>query len=179
MGKILLIITSAFLLLFSNFSFSQKICKPAKQVKISVDLIFSNTGISESENLLLKEMRKKLIEKDLLINQNENEIDYEFSVGIRKAISDNKDKYIAIVVISQKLPNEIIEVGSKEEAMYKAFNLEKPSDISSGGVKVRQLMSEDYMREFENILSFEAEIISLENIDKFCSNVVDKFLHAE
>ena len=82
-------------------------------------------------------------------------------------------------MIIEKIPEEVVAVGGKEEVLYKIIESEKPQNITKEGDNLRKLMSEEYMRQFGQIYNYFVENINPNEMNGFCKRVVTDFLNSD
>ncbi|MCK9425058.1 MAG: hypothetical protein M0Q21_03345 [Ignavibacteriaceae bacterium] len=161
--------------LYSTFSFAQK-CKILELSKISVDILYNDSEISPSQSLLFKSMEKALEEKNLLAPHGEKILDYIFLVTAKEYQRNSKKEILASIIAFAKIPDEVVEIGAKEEALYKVIGDTAKFNIPEIGREVRKLMSADYMRRFGEVSFQLLEIVPSDKTDMFCQSAVTKFL---
>ena len=160
---------------------AQPKCKVLSLSKIYVNSFSNNFNTTEDDENMIENMKKELRTSHLNVVQGKSKEelreDFDFTVGTKKI--NNNSEIIATVLIIEKIPEEVVEVGGKEEVLYKIIESEKPQNITKEGDNLRKLMSEEYMRQFGQIYRYYVENIKPNEMKEFCKKVITDFLNSE
>jgi hypothetical protein len=161
------------LIIMTDLSFAQNQCRIRQLSPITLTVFPYAPGITQHDKILLDAMKMELLNKNMRIVENGKEY-YDFYLGTKDL--PNENEVIASVLVFDKIPEEVVQIGAKNEALYAVVGTEKPKDITPGGDNIRKMMSAEYMRNFGQVENYYVAKINLKNADTFCQNVIKNFL---
>jgi hypothetical protein len=168
---ILLVLFFSFFMLQSNLQSQEK--KNEMSSKINVTMIASEGGFSDLEMSVINTF-KKVLEENGLFSENDNDIDIELLLKVKKTEDDNK--IILYVLEMQVLPKKTVEVGKKAEIFYSMLDDNKKANLPEEGKFIREYMSAEFMKQFRMIWDDILEIIDINEIESFSQKIVAKYL---
>ena len=90
-------------------------------------------------------------------------------------VSHESDKYIVSYVLLRGLPEPYIELARKNEMFYSNVSEEKRATYPKEGKFVREIMSEEFVRQFGLPLDSHISIIKRNELNAYATKFVDDF----
>ena len=91
------------------------------------------------------------------------------------AITLESDKYVVSYVLLRGLPESFVDLAKKNEAFYSNVSEEKRATFSKEGKFVREMMSEEFIREFGMPLDSHISIIKRNELKIYAGKFADDF----
>ena len=158
-------------------AFAQKKCKILSFSKVSIDVLQGIDQISKEDIEISDVLKKKLRSTSLQLVNDRTESEFEFLIKAKP--TDQEDELIVTLVIWERIPREIIEIGEKEEALFRVIGQEEANESTEEGKQIRQMLSKGYMQTFGLIYNCYLEKINRTEVEKFCEEVIQSFLSTE
>lgn len=96
-----------------------------------------------------------------------------FLIGISEP--SEKNQVALSVGVFNKIGEEIVELGKKEQAFYSVIEDEKKSNLPAESVAIREYVSEEYMRQFSMIIDNYVRVINQEMLGDTIKEIVELF----
>lgn len=145
-------------------------------IKANVTMIAEDGPFTDLEKNTMDSFIRALKENDAYCESDEG-LNTEFLLDIKKIEVDETERIIISVLAMNVIPDEIVELGGKEEVFHLVMKKKsEEADITEEGWKIRQYISSEYMKQFRMIHMNYLELIDAGDIDKYCSELVTEYL---
>jgi hypothetical protein len=85
------------------------------------------------------------------------------------------DQLIVTAVLCHSLPNEVIDLGKKAEVMYTDLSPEKKKQLPAEGKWVREMVSEEYVRQFVMPMDAASLVVAGEALERSLQTIAERF----
>ncbi|RNC83965.1 MAG: hypothetical protein ED557_09345 [Balneola sp.] len=128
---------------------------------------FSSTFLVQQEsdfnrlNPIVESFDQKMISKGAEKSENEGLV---FLIGASDV--DLEGNIVLSITVFSRLPENIIQSGKMGQAFYLAVDTEPLQRLTEGGARIREELSEDYLRQFMMVLENEIILTNTKTLDK-------------
>ncbi len=138
----------------------------SKQQGINVTAMASKKPFTNSELKIIEAFKNNIKNKGLLDSKSPR---YEIMLTFKDMGSS---KTIVSVMILQIISENIVALGGENEVFYSELTMKNKKPSQKYNDDIRKYVSEEYMRQFRQILDSSIYILDSENIDKEADRIL-------
>lgn len=158
------------LILFSISTVSSANNDEKQLVKVGVRI--SGSGALTELDKKIKQYFKNEVDKRAVYSE---EPVFEFFIN-SETINKNENEIVLSVIATIKLPEEVIKLGKKNEIFYSIRGSKnKWKNLPKEGKFIREYVTEEYLKQFNDIYEHEIYIIPETKLEEQCKKIIDDF----
>ncbi|NOZ61086.1 MAG: hypothetical protein GXO74_05350 [Calditrichaeota bacterium] len=163
-----------FILLFSPLILSAgDVAKINHPVSVEVSVAMTRDGMTPLNQKLLDSFRKALVAKGFVVS---GDGDFRFFLDAKAAAGDKNDLVAVSTFTQNLLPPKIVQFCADQEVFYKLFDNYSRKKYPKDGKFVREYVTTDFLKQYGRIIFNDLSVVSQENLDSVCSDILDRFL---
>jgi len=144
-----------------------------KKQPIKVGIRISGHGKITENDRKIRQVLNNEIEKRAILSDDPL---FELFISTEEIKKSDENEIILSVLTTIKLPDEVIELGKKNEIFYSIHSSKKKyKNLPKEGKYIREYVTEEYLKQFHDIYDHEIFIVPETKLEEQCKKIIDNF----